>query len=266
LPAGNDIAPGNIFQNSNIPYRFSNVRTVCHRLETTPFTPSWIRTPGRMQNTYANESFMDEVAAAAGADPIDFRLKYIDPADTRGVECLQRVVALAKWEKRPSPLSGQTGDVVRGRGVSYCKYELVRTYIAAVAEVEVSRPSGEIRCTRFYVVHDCGQIINPDGLRNQIEGNVIQTVSRSLKEEVKFDRSMVTSLDWATYPILTFPEIPDIVIELIDRPTTAPWGAGEPSAAVIPSAISNAVFDATGVRLRSVPFTPGKVKTASRAA
>jgi CO/xanthine dehydrogenase Mo-binding subunit len=91
-------------------------------------------------------------------------------------------------------------------------------------------------------------------------------VSRSLKEEVKFDRSMVTSLDWATYPILTFPEIPDIVIELIDRPTTAPWGAGEPSAAVIPSAISNAVFDATGVRLRSVPFTPGKVKTASRAA
>jgi CO/xanthine dehydrogenase Mo-binding subunit len=200
------------------------------------------------------------VAAAAGADPIDFRLKYIDPADTRGVECLQRVVALAKWEKRPSPLSGQTGDVVRGRGVSYCKYELVRTYIAAVAEVEVSRPSGEIRCTRFYVVHDCGQIINPDGLRNQIEGNVIQTVSRSLKEEVKFDRSMVTSLDWATYPILTF------VIELIDRPTTAPWGAGEPSAAVIPSAISNAVFDATGVRLRSVPFTPGKVKTASRAA
>jgi nicotinate dehydrogenase subunit B len=266
LPAGSDIAPGNIFQNSNIPYKFPNIRTVCHRLETTPFTPSWIRTPGRMQNTYANESFMDEVAAAAGTDPIEFRLRYIDPADTRGIECLQRVATLAKWDKRPSPVSGQTGDVLRGRGVSYCKYELVRTYIAVVAEVEVSRPTGEIRCTRFYVTHDCGQIINPDGLRNQIEGNVIQTVSRVLKEEVKFDRSMVTSLDWASYPILTFPEVPDIVIELIDRPTTPPWGAGEPSAAVIPSAISNAVFDATGVRLRSVPFTPGKVKTASRAA
>jgi CO/xanthine dehydrogenase Mo-binding subunit len=266
MPTGSDIAPGNIFQNSNIPYRFPNIKTVCHRLETTPFRPSWIRTPGRMQNTFANECFMDELAAAAGADPIEFRLKYIDPADTRGIECLKRVAALANWEKRPSPVSGQTGDVLRGRGVSYCKYELVRTYVAAVAEVEVSRPSGEIRCTRFYVTHDCGQIINPDGLRNQIEGNVIQTVSRTLKEEVKFDRSMVTSLDWATYPILTFPEIPDIVIELIDRPTAPPWGAGEPSAAVIPSAISNAVFDATGVRLRSVPFTPAKVKTSSRAA
>jgi CO/xanthine dehydrogenase Mo-binding subunit len=248
MPAGNDIAPGNIFQNSNIPYRFPNIKTVCHRLETTPFRPSWIRTPGRMQNTYANECFMDELAATIGADPIEFRLKYMDPADTRGIECLERVAALANWEKHPSPVSGQTGDVLRGRGVSYCKYELVRTYVAAVAEVEVSRPSGEIRCTRFYVTHDCGQIINPDGLRNQIEGNVIQTVSRTLKEEVKFDRSMVTSLDWATYPILTFPEIPDIVIELIDRPTAPPWGAGEPSAAVIPSAISNAVFDATGVR------------------
>ena len=266
MPADTDIAPGNIFQNSNIPYKFPNIKAVCHRLETTPFTPSWIRTPGRMQNTYANECFLDEVAAAAGADPIEFRLKYIDPADARGIECLNRAAALAKWEKRPSPGSGQTGDVLRGRGVSYCKYELVRTYVAVVAEVEVSRSSGEIRCTRFFVAHDCGQIINPDGLRNQLEGNVIQTVSRTLKEEVKFDRSMVTSLDWATYPILTFPEVPEVVMDLIDRPTTPPWGAGEPSAAVVPSAISNAVFDATGLRLRSVPFTPEKVKAASRAA
>ena len=153
-----------------------------------------------------------------------------------------------------------------GRGVSYCKYELVRTYVAAVAEVEVKRSTGEIRCTRFYIAHDCGQIINPDGLKNQIEGNVIQTVSRTLKEEVKFDRSTVTSVDWASYPILTFPEIPEIVMDLIDRPKTPPWGAGEPSAAVVPSAISNAVFDAIGVRLRSVPFTPDKVKAAPRAA
>jgi nicotinate dehydrogenase subunit B len=266
MPSDDHIAPGNIFQNSNIPYKFPNVRAVCHRLETTPFRPSWIRTPGRMQNTYANECFIDELAAAAAADPIEFRLKYLDPADKRGIEVLERAAKLAKWDKRPSPKGGQSGDVVTGRGVTYCKYELVRTYIAAVAEVEVKRSTGEIRCTRFYLAHDCGQIINPDGLKNQIEGNVIQTVSRTLKEELKFSRSAVTSLDWASYPILTFPEIPEIVMDLIDRPNTPPWGAGEPSAAVVPSAISNAVFDAIGVRLRSVPFTPDKVKAAPKQA
>jgi CO/xanthine dehydrogenase Mo-binding subunit len=264
MPADDTVAPGNIFHNSNIPYKFANIKTVCHRLETTPFRPSWIRTPGRMQNTYANECFIDELAAATGADPIDFRLKYLDPGDKRGIEVLNRVAALAKWDKRSSPKSGQIGDVVTGRGVSYCKYELVRTYVATIAEVEVKRSTGEIRVTRFYVAHDCGQIINPDGLKNQIEGNVIQTVSRTLKEELKFNRSTVTSLDWASYPILTFPEVPDIVMDLLDRPTEKPWGAGEPSAAVVPSAISNAVFDATGARLRSVPYTPDKVRGALR--
>ena len=141
-------------------------------------------------------------------------------------------------------------------------YPLVRTYVAVVAEVEVKRSTGEIGCTRFYISHDCGQIINPDGLKNQLEGNVIQTVSRTLMEELKFDRSMVTSLDWETYPILKFPDVPEIVMDLIDRPAERPWGAGEPAAAVVPSAISNAVFDAIGVRLRSVPFTPDKVKAA----
>ena len=158
----------------------------------------------------------------------------------------------------------QSGDVVTGRGVAYCKYELVRTYVGVVAEVEVNRSTGEIRVHAFYIAHDCGQIINPDGLKNQLEGNIIQTVSRTLKEELKFDRSTVTSLDWESYPILTFPEVPEIVMDLIDRPNEPPWGAGEPAAAVVPSAISNAVFDATGVRLRSVPFTPDKVKAASR--
>ena len=143
---------------------------------------------------------------------------------------------------------------------------MVRTYVAVVAEVEVKRSTGEIRCTRFYIAHDCGQIINPDGLRNQLEGNIIQTLSRTLKEELKFNRSTVTSRDWASYPILTFPEIPEIVMDLIDRPAERPWGAGEPAAAVVPSAISNAVFDATGVRLRSVPFTPNKVKATAREA
>jgi nicotinate dehydrogenase subunit B len=264
LPAKPDIAPGNIFQNSNIPYKFANVKAVCHRLETTPFRPSWIRTPGRMQNTYANECFLDELAAAANADPIEFRLKYLDPADKRGIETLSRVAALAKWEKRPSPQRSASGNVVKGRGVSYVKYELTRTYVAVVAEVEVDRAAGTIKVPKVYMAHDCGQIINPDGLRNQLDGNVIQMVSRTLIEELKFDRSHVTSLDWESYPVIRFPDVPEIVIDLIDRPASPPWGAGEPAAAVVPSAISNAVFDATGVRLRSVPYTPEKVKAAMR--
>jgi len=265
LPAKPDIAPGNIFQNSAIPYKFANVKTVCRRLETTPFRPSWIRTPGRMQNTYANECFMDELAAAAKADPIEFRLKYLDPADKRGIEVLTRLKALAKWETRPSPQPGSgSGNIAKGRGVSYVKYELVRTYVGIVADVEVDRASGAIRVTRVTMTHDCGQIINPDGLRNQVEGNIIQTLSRTLIEELKFDRSAVTSLDWVSYPIITFPDVPEVVIELINQPNAPPWGAGEPSAAVVPSAVSNAVFDATGVRLRSIPFTPDKVKAALR--
>ncbi|MGP0092640.1 MAG: molybdopterin cofactor-binding domain-containing protein [Xanthobacteraceae bacterium] len=262
LPQDQVIAPGTIINNSAIQYKFANVKTTCHRLESTPFRPSWIRTPGRMQNTYANECFMDELAAAVGVDPIEFRLKYLD--DKRGIELLNRLMALAKWEKRPSPQKAAAGNVVKGRGMSYVKYELVRTYVGAVCEVEVDRTSGEIRVPRFHVAHDCGQIINPDGLKNQIEGNVIQTLSRTLLEEVTFSRAQVTSLDWASYPILTFPHVPEIVMDLIDRPTEKPWGAGEPSTAVIPSAISNAVFDATGVRLRSVPYTPAKVKAALR--
>lgn len=264
LPHETQLAPGNIIQNSALPYALPNVRTVCHRLAETPFRPSWIRTPGRMQNTYANEAFLDEIAAAAKADPLEYRLRYLK--DPRGVELLERLRAVAKWQARPSPQGDLSGDVVRGRGLSYVKYELNRTYIGAVAEVEVNRGTGDIRCTRFIVVHDCGQIINPDGLRNQIDGNVIQTLSRTLKEELTFDRSTVTSLDWASYPILTFPEVPEIVIELIDRPNEVPWGAGEPSAAIVPSTISNAVFDATGVRLRSVPYTAPKVKAALRGA
>jgi nicotinate dehydrogenase subunit B len=265
MPAGDDIAPGNIFPNSAIPYQFANVKTVCRRLASTPFRPSWIRTPGRMQNTYANECFIDELAAAANADPVQFRLKYLDPNDKRGIEVLNRAAALAKWDTRPSPKrDGRGGEVATGRGVAYCKYELTRTYIAAVAEVEVKRSTGDIRVTKFYLAHDCGQIINPDGLRNQLDGNVIQTLSRTLIEELKYDRFAVTSLDWASYPILRFPQLPELVYDLIDRPNERPWGAGEPAAAVVPSAISNAVFDAIGVRLRSVPFTPDKVMAAMK--
>ncbi len=268
LPHETGMVPGNVIQNTAIPYAFPNVRTVAHRLAETPLRPAWIRAPGRMQNTFCNESFMDELAAVAGADPLEFRLRYLN--DPRGVELLKRLASFAHWQGRT--LSGSTapkresGDVATGRGLTYVKYELARTYVGAVADVEVNRKSGEIRVKHFAIVQDCGQIINPDGVKNQIEGNVTQTVSRVLKEEVTFDRSRVTSLDWASYPILTFPEIPDVDIELIDRPAEKPWGVGEPSAAVVPSAISNAVFDAVGVRLRSVPFTPAKVRAAIQSA
>lgn len=266
MPADRNLHPGGITNDSAIGYKFPNIKTTCHRLETTPLRPSWIRTPGRMQNTFANECFIDELAAAVNTDPLEFRVKHTDPADKRGLEVLERLAKLAKWEKRPSPQQNINGNIVKGRGMSYVKYELVRTYVGAVAEIEIDRFTGGIRVVKFYVVHDCGQIINPNGVKSQIEGNVIQTVSRTLKEELTFDRGMVTSLDWASYPILTFPEAPEIAIDLIDRPTEKPWGAGEPTAAVVSSSISNAVFDATGVRLRSVPFRPGKVKAALQSA
>jgi CO/xanthine dehydrogenase Mo-binding subunit len=251
--------PGNIHQSLAIPYTFANVKATAHWLAETPFRPSWIRTPGRMQNTFANESFVDELAAAIGMDPLDFRLRNLN--DPRGVELLQRLMKLANWPSRTGRVQ-QGADVVKGRGVSYVKYELVRTYVGAVADVEVDRRTGKVSVKKFYVAHDCGQIINPDGLKNQIEGNVVQTSSRTLLEELRFDRSRVTSVDWKTYPILKFPDVPEVAIDLIDRPGEKPWGAGEPTAAVVPSAIANAIFDATGARLRSVPFTPDKVLAA----
>ncbi len=257
LPNDAGDSPGGIQQDSAIPYGIANVHTIIHRLEHTPFRPSWIRSPGRMQNSFANESFLDEMAFAAGQDPLAFRRAHL--SDPRGLELLDRLEYLAKWQKRVGPVA-QEGKLVRGTGIAYVKYELVRTYVGAVAEVEVDRATGQIAVTRFFVTHDCGQIINPDGIRNQIEGNVIQTVSRTLMEELTFDRSHVTSLDWESYPILRFPAIPEVVIDLIDRPAEKPWGAGEPTAAIVPAAIGNAVFHATGVRLRSVPFTPAKLK------
>ena len=250
---------GSIQQQLAIPYDFPNIRSVAHRLAHTPFRPSWIRTPGRMQNNFGNEVFLDEIAHAVAADPLEFRIRHLK--DKRGIEVLERVARLAGWQPRSGPQRG-SGTLVAGRGIAYIKYELVRTYVAAVADVEVNRQTGEIRVVRFYIAHDCGQIINPDGLKNQIEGNVIYTMSRTLLEDVQFNRSTVTSRDWAGYPILRFPDIPDIVIDLIDRPAERPWGAGEPTCGVVPPAISNAVFDAVGARLRSAPFTRSKVVAA----
>jgi len=256
---------GNLENNAASPYSFPNALTEVRRVNNNGLRTAHLRTPGRMQNTFANESFMDEVAAAAGADPLHFRLKYLP--DARGQTVLATVARMANWESRPAHSMPQgKGDIARGRGMAYVKYNNAITYVGLVADVEVNRRTGKIRVTDVWCSHDCGQVINPDGAINQIEGGIVQTISRTLLEEVKFDRSRVTSVDWNSYPILRFPDVPDIRVELINRPGETPWGAGEMSATVVPAAISNAVYDAVGVRLRSVPFTREKVLAALRAA
>jgi nicotinate dehydrogenase subunit B len=256
LPHETAMSPGGIINGTAVPYAFPSVKTLAHRLVATPLRPSWIRSPGRMQSAFANEAFFDEIAVATTTDPFELRLRYLAD-DTRAVEALQRLAQLANWQKRNAdkPVSGGTAT---GRGMAFVKYENNRTYVGMVATVEVVRTTGIITAKHFAVVQDCGQVINPDGVKNQIEGNVVQTVSRTLIEQVHFDRSRVTSVDWSTYPILTFPDVPQIDIELIDRPNEKPWGAGEPSSAIVSATISNAVFDAIGVRLRSVPFSAQK--------
>jgi CO/xanthine dehydrogenase Mo-binding subunit len=257
--------PGNwvgfLFQNSGQPYQFPNIRVNTRHIAETFFRSSHLRSPGRIENSFANEAFMDELAAAAKADPAEFRLRYLK--DERAIDVIQAAMKLARWQARPGPNpNAGSGDVVTGRGISYLRYNNAITYVAAVAEVEVDKRSGQIRVTRVCAGHDCGEMVNPDGVANQVEGGVLQTVSRTLKEAVSWNRDRVTSVDWATYPILGMTEAPKVEIALIDRPGTPSWGAGEPTACAIPAAIANAVFDATGARLRSVPFTPEKVKAA----
>ena len=250
---------GNIVKNSDVQYTFPNIKTEVHRLNDTAFRTSHLRTPGRMQNNFANEAFFDELAAAAGADPLQWRMKYLQ--DPRSLAVLEDVAKMAKWQTRPSPARTAAGkeDIATGRGIAFVRYNNDSTYVALVAQVEVNRKDGDIRVTDIWCSHDCGQVINPDGTINQIEGGLVQTVSRTLMETIHFDRKRVTSVDWNSYPILRFPDVPNIRVSLIDRPEKAVWGAGEMAPTVVPAAISNAVFDAVGVRLRSVPFLPEKV-------
>ena len=247
-------------------YVFPTDRVVVRWQATSPLRPSALRGLGASQNSFANESFIDELATAAGADPVGFRLRHL--SDARASAVIERVAALARWDPRPSPKASAArsgGDAAVGRGIAYAQYETETAYAASVAEVEVSRRTGEVRVRRVWVAHDCGLIVNPDGVRNQIEGATIQTISRAIKEAVAFDRAGVTSLDWTSYPILTFPEVPEsIEIELIDRPDQPSVGAGEPAVCPIPGAVANAIFDATGARLRTMPFTPERVLAALR--
>jgi nicotinate dehydrogenase subunit B len=167
----------------------------------------------------------------------------------------------AGWQTRPSPRKDQTGAKVSGRGIAYAQRNGTR--VAMIAEVDIDRGSGKIHVRKFTVAHDCGQIINPDGIRMTVEGNIVQGISRTLWEEVKFNDKNVTSVDWLTYPILDITETPEAIdVVLINHPEIAPSGAGEPSSRPIAAAIANAVFDATGVRIRRVPFSPDNVKSA----
>ena len=245
-------------------YEFPNKRlaweTIAPLLDrASPLRSSHLRDPVGPQIHFASESFMDEVAAALNQDPVQFRLAHIK--EPRDAAIIKAAAERFGWETRTSPRRDQTGVKVNGRGIAYSQRNGTR--VAAIAEVDIDRSTGKIWVKRFVVAHDCGQIINPDGLAKCIEGNVVQGISRTLWEEVKFNDKTVTTVDWVSYPILDITESPEkIETILIDHPEIAPSGAGEPSIRPIAAAIANAIFDATGVRMRRVPFSPDRVKQA----
>jgi len=257
-PSG--LSAGLISQNGDPPYAVPHQEVQVHWLKTSPLRPSNLRAPGKIANSFAVEGFTDELAAAAQRDPVEFRLQAL--SDPRGIEVIRRAAAAFRWQPRPSPSAGN-GQRNSGRGFAYVHYKHNETYVAMALEAEVDRSTGAIRVRRVACGHDCGLIINPDALRAQIEGCILQTLSRALFEEVTFDRARVTSVDWASYPILTFPDVPEIAIDLVSRPKDPPLGAGEAAASAVAAALGNAVFDAAGVRLRTVPFTPERVRAAT---
>ena len=238
-------------------YVFDNSRVVLNLLNHSPLRSSSLRGLGSPQNTFANESFIDEMAVLAGADAIDFRVRHLK--DERAIAVLRAVEKRAGWDKRPS---GNRASGA-GRGVAFVQYNNSQAYVAVSMQVRVDDKTGRVKVERVCVAHDCGMVVNPDGVRNQIEGSVIQTLSRALMEEVQTTRREITSVDWVSYPILRFSDLPSAIdIDLIDRPTVRAVGAGEATASPIFAALGNAIFDATGVRLRSVPFTPERLLAA----
>jgi len=261
---GGDLKSGDGFGIPAESYAFDNKRagweTIPPLLErSSPLRTSHLRDPVGPQIHFASESFIDEVAAALNVDPIEFRLRHVK--EPRDVALLKTVAEKSGWQSRPSPRRDQSGNKVSGRGIAYSQRNGTR--VAIVAEVDIDRSTGKIFARKFTVAHDCGQIINPDGLVKCIEGNIVQGVSRTLWEEVTFDRKSVTSVDWLTYPILDITETPgEVNVALINYPDIAPTGAGEPSIRPVAAAIANAIFDATGVRIRRVPFSPDRVKSA----
>jgi nicotinate dehydrogenase subunit B len=236
-------------------------RVITHTIRS-PFFTGPLRSPSRLQNTFAHESFIDEIAAHVKADPVEYRLRHL--RDPRLREVLNAAAKAARWEARPSPRANQSrSGVVRGRGIACVLYEGDNGYCAMVAEVDVDQSTGQITARRFVVSQDCGPISNPDGMRNQMEGGALHGLSRALGEEVTWDDGKVTSVDWRTYRTLSMGfEPPVIESVLIDRDEGEAMGAGETTITLVAAAVANAVFDATGARLRQVPFTPERVKAA----
>ncbi len=236
-------------------------RVLVHNV-VSPFWTGPLRSPARLQNTFAHECFMDELASKVKADPVEYRVRHLSHARLRNI-----VLAAAKaanWDTRPSPKPGlaRTG-IVSGRGIACVAYEGDNGYAAMVVEAEVDQDTGKVAVKRIVVSNDCGPISNPDGLRNQLEGGALQGMSRALGEEVTWDDEKVTSFDWRTYHSLPLGfDVPKIETVLINRPDEEATGAGETSITIICAAIGNAIFDATGARIRLSPFTPERVKAA----
>jgi nicotinate dehydrogenase subunit B len=251
------------------PYVFPNRKvtaaTMPWIMSPNPLRTANLRAPYSQARCLAAEAQMDDMAAAAGIDPVEFRLRHLTGAANERVAAVLRAVARqAAWVPRgahPTRSAGatRTANVATGRGVAISG--LAGTVVAQIADVEVNRSTGKVTVKKVTVAHDCGIIVNPDGLRNQIEGNIIQGCSRALMEEVNFDAAGVRNLNWNTYPILKFSEVPEVDIVLINHPELPPMGGGEASTTAVAAAIGNAVFDAVGVRLRQVPFVPERVLT-----
>lgn len=257
-----------LFQYSEENYRFANKRKTSHLVAWEQSLPTGLRTahlrdPDGMAMCFASECFIDEMAHAAGRDPVEFRLAHLGEGRDRGV--IAAAADRAGWQPRAAP-AGKRSGVVRGRGIAYAPR--AGTMVALVAEVEVNMDSGKMRVTRFVVAHDCGFVVNPLSLAGTIEANLIQAMSRAMYEQVAFTPTRVTSVDWLTYPIVEMADIPDSIdIEIVNnRPDARSLGAGEPSTRPVAAAIANALFDATGVRIRRVPFTPAALRAAFRAA
>jgi nicotinate dehydrogenase subunit B len=261
--------PGAFNNNSNgVPSYFAastgtvqSGRALTHAIPSRFFTGP-LRSPARLQNTFAHESFMDELAAWVKADPVEFRLRHL--RDARLKEVLSAAAKTANWETRPSPKPGnrRTG-IASGRGAASVLYEGDNGYTAVVAEIEVDQDTGKIVVKRMVAASDVGPISNPDGLRNQVEGGALQGLSRCLGEEVTWDHEKVTSVDWRTYHSLPLGfEVPKIEAVLINRTEGEVMGAGETSITLVAAAVGNAIFDATGARIRQVPFTAERIKAA----
>jgi len=224
-----------------------------------PFFTGPLRSPLRIQNTFATECFMDELCIQAKADPVEFRLRHL--RDSRVIAVLKAAAKAANWKPRLSLLPSHIKSQERiGRGVACLAYEGKNGYAALVAEVSVNMETGVVHPTHFVIASDCGPISNPDGLRNQIEGGLLQGVSRSLIEEISWDERHITSIDWQTYKTLYLDYKPPSIEIVFVTPENVPaTGAGETAITLVPAAIGNAIYDATGVRLRDVPFRPQRV-------